>query len=93
MKSIVLIFSLVFASAVHAQSVTVTSGEHDGFPAYELYAGQTLIYSRMPVGDITNLFPPMDVTVFASDTAVRDTMPECCCCVSAGCKQSGTRPC
>lgn len=41
-------------------------GMHDGFPAYEIYINGQLVYGYDPEkegGDLSNLFPPLDVTI------------------------------
>jgi hypothetical protein len=46
-------------------------GTHDGFPAYELYLNQKLVYQFDPVAagtSPTNLLPPEDITVSTSYT-------------------------
>jgi hypothetical protein len=56
--------------ATGAKPVVATSGEHDGFPAYEMYVNQEPVYQRMPdvggppygVGQLFgDLCPPLDV--------------------------------
>ncbi|HEB81817.1 MAG TPA: hypothetical protein ENJ11_03025 [Gammaproteobacteria bacterium] len=42
------------------------SGSHDGFPAYELYVDECLVYTHDPVAEgnsPASLFPPSDITI------------------------------
>ncbi|MFE4964538.1 hypothetical protein [Streptomyces sp. NPDC056660] len=52
-------------------------GLHDGFPAYEMYVNDRMLYGYLPDGHYGtgpwNLFPPMDVTVNTPSSALSTT--------------------
>ena len=61
-------------------------GKHDGFPAYEAYVQQRLVYSHDPIATGRTpfaLFPPMEIDV---DNAIgfRDTEGRALCCECIG---------